>query len=482
MSGVRKSLLLGFVQTYGAMGFQLASAMIVARLLTPAEVGVFSVAVVLVGLVQTLRAFGVPTYIVQEKELTQDRIRSAMGVAILVAWVLAAAIALLSGAVAAFYREPGIRNVMLVLALNFVLMPFGSVTMAYFMRQMNFVPQAIATVLAAAAQCATAVGLALLGFGYMSLAWASVASNLVMIVVAQVYRPTAMPYRPSLRGARRIVNFGVTSSSAYMITDATQGAPDLVMGRTIGMEAVAIFGRASGLVQMFDKAVMNAVWRVAMPYFSMRDREGGDVTTAFLKASAFTTALAWPFFLFLALMAFAVIRIMFGTQWDASVPLVPYLCAAGAIGGPFTLTWSVLIATGQLGRIMRPLLLTASVQVAALVVASHWGVEAVAQSFVGSGAFAAAVWYRTLRRTLGFSGRGFVGALAKSAGVTVCAGVVPVIVAAVIPPAPGNLWPPLLIGGAGAALGWLGGVVMLHHPFRDELANVLARIRRRAAR
>lgn len=482
MPSVRRSLLLSLADSYLGLVLQLAATVIVSRLLMPAEVGVFAIAAVFAAVAGTVRDFGVGEYLIQERKLSRQHIRAALALNIIVSWGMALLLVAAAPLAADFYREPGVARVMAVQALGLLLVPFGAVIHAWFRRELDYRPIVIGNALSNVASFIATVSLALLGFGYMSLAWASVASNLVMIVVAQVYRPTAMPYRPSLRGARRIVNFGVTSSSAYMITDATQGAPDLVMGRTIGMEAVAIFGRASGLVQMFDKAVMNAVWRVAMPYFSMRDREGGDVTTAFLKASAFTTALAWPFFLFLALMAFAVIRIMFGTQWDASVPLVPYLCAAGAIGGPFTLTWSVLIATGQLGRIMRPLLLTASVQVAALVVASHWGVEAVAQSFVGSGAFAAAVWYRTLRRTLGFSGRGFVGALAKSAGVTVCAGVVPVIVAAVIPPAPGNLWPPLLIGGAGAALGWLGGVVMLHHPFRDELANVLARIRRRAAR
>lgn len=479
MSSVRKSLLLGFAQNYGAMIFQLAGTMIVARLLTPSEVGVFSVAVVLVGLVQTVRAFGVPTYIVQEKELTEERIRSAMGVAILVGWVLAAAIALLSGLVAGFYREPGIRDVMLVLALNFVLMPFGSVTMAYLMREMNFAPQALATVLAAAAQCGVAVTLAWLGFGYMSLAWASVASNLVMIVVAQVYRPAGMPYRPSLKGAKRIAKFGMTSTSAFVIGDATHGAPDLVMGRTIGVEAVAIFGRASGLVQMFDKVVMNAVWRVAMPYFSMRDREGGNVTVAFLNAASLTTALAWPFFFFLAVMAYPVIRIMYGPQWDASVPLVPWLCAAGAISAPFVLSWSVLIATGQVGKILRPLILGATVQVGTLVVASHWGVEVVAQSFVGTALFGALVWYVALQRVLAFSLGGFVRALRRSAGVALCASVVPAVAIAVLPPGPGYLWPPLLVGSVGAAIGWLAGVLVLRHPFRDELAKVVGRFRRR---
>ena len=298
MSSVRKSLFVGFAQNYGTMIFQLAASIFVARLLAPSELGIYSVSAVLVGLAQEVRAFGVPTYIIQEKELTEGRIRSAMGVAILVGWLLAGVIALLSGPAADFYGEPGVRGVMLVLALNFLLMPFGSVTMAYLVRNMNFVPQALGNVASAAVQCAIAVGLAFLGFSYMSLAWASVASTVVMIVVAQFYRPSHMPYRPSLREAKRVARFGVMSTSALVVGDVGQGAPDLIIGRMINMEAVALLGRANSLVQMFDKVVMNAVWRVAMPYFSLNDRDGGNVRGAFLKSVSFVTVLAWPFFLF----------------------------------------------------------------------------------------------------------------------------------------------------------------------------------------
>jgi O-antigen/teichoic acid export membrane protein len=96
------------------------------------------VAATLIALAQAVRDFGVGQYIVQEKELNAERIRSAFTVTLIVAVILAAITASLCTVAADFYREPGVRNVMLVLALNFLLIPFGQITLGYLQREMKF--------------------------------------------------------------------------------------------------------------------------------------------------------------------------------------------------------------------------------------------------------------------------------------------------------------------------------------------------------
>jgi len=216
-----------------------------------------------------------------------------------------------------------------------------------------------------------------------------------------------------------------------------------------------------------------------MPYFSVRDRAGADMSEAYLKSVSFITALAWPFFVFLGLMAYPVIRILFGTQWDASVPLVPYLCAAGMLGGPFLLGGSVLIAIGQIKEVMRPLIGIAVMQVSAVLIASMWGIETVAAAYVGVAVVGMAWWYKTLQRVLGFTVRDFARSLRKSAAVTLCAVLLPIVVVMVSPPGPNNLWLPLVLAGFGAFIGWIGGIFGLHHPFREEILRAFRHARNR---
>lgn len=476
MSRVRRALFISFAQNYGVLVLQFAASIFIARVLTPGEMGIFSVATVMVGIVHNVRDFGVANYVIQEKELTQDRIRSALGIAILVAWLLAAAMVLLSGPIAEFYREPGVRNVMLVLALNFMLLPFGSVTMAMLGRELNYWPIALSKVASSVVSTAAVVILALLGFSYMSMAWASVAAILTTIVIALIYRPATLPYLPSLKQARRVLSFGTMSTSVSVITEGAKGAPDLIMGRVINMESVALFGRASGLIDMFDRVVMNAVWNVALPYFSQQSREAGDVKGQFLKSVAFLTAIAWPFFILLAIMAYPVIRILFGPQWDASVPLSRYLCVAAFITAPFLLFSSILFGIGRMREALPAIVGVAILQVCAVFVAASWGVEVVAASFIPIALMKSAVAYLLLRNTLGFNFREFAGAMKHSAGVALFVAVPPMAVVVFMPPDSQHLWSPLMLGALGAFAGWIVGLFVFRHPLREELLTVLRKI------
>ena len=90
MSLVRNSLYVSFIENYTITFFQFVSSVIIARILTPAEIGIFSIAVLMSGLAGTVRDFGVTQYLIQEKELTQEKIRAAMALSIVVGWCLAA--------------------------------------------------------------------------------------------------------------------------------------------------------------------------------------------------------------------------------------------------------------------------------------------------------------------------------------------------------------------------------------------------------
>ncbi|MBL8484930.1 MAG: oligosaccharide flippase family protein, partial [Rhodocyclaceae bacterium] len=89
MSSVRKSILYSLSQNYLMLVLQLVTSMVLARILRPAEVGIFSVAAALSGLATVVRDFGVAEYLIQEVNLTSDKLRAALTVNIIVSWMMA---------------------------------------------------------------------------------------------------------------------------------------------------------------------------------------------------------------------------------------------------------------------------------------------------------------------------------------------------------------------------------------------------------
>ena len=178
MSKTRRAVYLSAVARYSDMIVQFVSVMVIARLLTPEEIGIFSISLAVIALAQTLREFGLGAYVVQERELDRDRIEGAFGVALVLAWAIALLIAAASGPVAVFYGREGIRDVLLILALTFVISPLGLPAQAMLIRELQFGKLYLVQLVSSSVQVTASIALAMLGFSYLSMAWASLIGGL----------------------------------------------------------------------------------------------------------------------------------------------------------------------------------------------------------------------------------------------------------------------------------------------------------------
>ena len=79
MASVRASLLFSFADRYGNLVINIISTVALARLLSPVETGLYSIAAGLINIAQSFREFGISTYILQERDLTREKLASATG-------------------------------------------------------------------------------------------------------------------------------------------------------------------------------------------------------------------------------------------------------------------------------------------------------------------------------------------------------------------------------------------------------------------
>ena len=347
MSSVRKSLAYTFAEGYLGIGLQLINTFFLARLLTPTETGIWAVAAVFAAVASTFRDFGVGEYLIQERELTEQKMRAALTANIIVSWLMAIILLIGSSWIADFYSEPGVGRVIRIQAFNFFLIPFGALTFAYLRRELNYKPFFWGSLLNNLTTVAVSLSCAMAGLGYMSLAWSSLSGVVVSVAFAAFVRPKGVPRMPGLSGLRAVLRFGMHATGIYFFGQIGKSAPELIIGRVLGMAPVAFFSRANGLTELFNRTVLRAALPVCLPYFAQEVRDGEDIRKGYLHAVSYLTAIGWPFFLFIAAMAFPAIRILYGSQWLDSVPLARVLCLVAAVEVAYFLTKEVLIARGD---------------------------------------------------------------------------------------------------------------------------------------
>ncbi|AXA90805.1 oligosaccharide flippase family protein [Massilia sp. YMA4] len=465
MGTARRSLLFSFGERYTALLLATVGSMLIARMLAPADIGVYSIGAVLVGLAQVLRDFGVGQYVVATPALGRAQLRAALAVALASAWLLALLVLCASGPVAAFYGEPRLRDVLRLLALNFVLLPFTALTLSLLRRQLRLASIYVINTAHASAQLLCTLWLAAHGYGCLSLAWGAAAATLTAFAVSLPLRPAELPWLPALAGVRDVLRFGVPATGGNVIDEAGVAAPDLIVGKLLGVADVALFGKAQGLLSLFSQAVTSAIAPVMLPLFAAQARAGRDLRASYLLTVSCMTAVAWPFFALLALLALPIINILYGGQWDGAAGLIRIMCCSAALYSMFSMARYLFVAAGQVRVQARLDTLAVAVRVAAVLPAALVSLHWVAAAVVLGSVFRCWLTWRYLEQFAGIGAAALLAAVARSAVVTALTSLAPLAAVLALPPGTAQL----LVAVAGAVPLWLAGIVLCRHPLAREI-------------
>jgi O-antigen/teichoic acid export membrane protein len=471
LTTIRRSLAYSLAGSYFSLPLQIVGTMVMSRLLTPAETGVFAVAAVFAAFASTFRDFGVAEYLIQESDLTSAKIRAALTVNIAVSWAMGFLLFFCAPLVADFYRNPGVADVMRVQACTFLLIPFGAVTMANFRRQLDFRPIFISGMLSSLTSFVTAILCALYGLSYMSLAWSSLAGVSAMVAASFWFRPADFPKWPGISGIASVVQFGKFASGIYIFGQIGKGAPEMIIGRAQDLVGVAMFSRGYGLVELFNRSVLNAVTPVCLPYFAKDNREQGSVVNGYLKSVSYITVIGWPFLAFMGIAAYAAIRIFYGFQWMAAVPLSQILCLVGAIELIHHLAKEVLIAAEDVKRSNALQIGLQSARVAGLLAVIPFGLTGACFGLLAAALLGSALSQWNLNRAFGLRLSDVIKCCTPSIFITAIS-VAPLVALTVIKPLSEiNYFYIAIAGGFTTLLMWVIALKLLRHPLWDEVVG-----------
>ncbi|MFO1257174.1 MAG: lipopolysaccharide biosynthesis protein [Gammaproteobacteria bacterium] len=340
---LKKSLSLSFFDKYVGYFLRFIATVIVARLVTPDDIGIFSVAFVVISLGHVIRDFGVAQFLIKEKEINQDKIVAAFTLMLIISWGLFILMYWARHPIADFYNKPELNEALQILSLIFLFAPFGSVRIALLRRDMNFVSLAKINIASYLSLQIVTVILAFLGWGYLALAWGQIAGVLATMLGTFVYYK--LPFMmPRLKGIRGVMRFGINISATNVGESLASGSPDLILGRVLNMEAVGFFGRAQSLISLFKIAVQAAVWPVVLPYFSSKDRQGLSILEDYEKAIRYYTTFALPFLAVLGIASELMIEVLFGGTWLPASPIVKWLCIGAMLETCFPFLGPFLVA------------------------------------------------------------------------------------------------------------------------------------------
>ena len=299
-----------------------ASTLVIARLLTPADYGVLTMANVYIGFVALVNEFGLGPAIIRQRDLTEEQISALGGVSIglsVVLWLLSA---LISIPVAAFFEEPAVRWVITALGFTFVTSGLRVLPRALLTRDLQF--KRIASIDATESVAATILTLlfALLGYGYWSLVWSSIIGSLIATFVALRWRPHRRHWPKSFALIGPSLRFGWHLVVARFAWYFYSTADFTVIGRLFGKGSLGGYGFAWTLASIPVTKVSALVNQVTPAIFSAVQNDRPALGRYFLRLSEGLAFITFPFSVGVSLVAEDFVMVALGAEWrPAIVPL-----------------------------------------------------------------------------------------------------------------------------------------------------------------
>lgn len=343
---LKQNTLIVFLEKHSLILLGFISTLILARLLSPTEIGLVSVALGISGIAHMLRDFGIGQYLVQEKELTNEKVQAAFSITLTVAWILGGALYLSSFWITTFYNEQRLEEIIQVMSVNFLILPFGSIGVSLLRREMLFKRLYFINTIPQIFQTISSIALAYLDFSYMSLVYANLLGTGLTVILSIILAPSTYKRGINFSHLKHVIGYSTSAMSTNFLMEINYSAPDFIISRALGFDSAAIYSRANGVLSLFYRSITDALRTVALPELSKRARDKQDLTGPFYKSISYITVLAWPFYGYLYLTSEQVISVLYGEKWLDAAPVLSVLTLMSCISIVFAFGDSFIIAVG----------------------------------------------------------------------------------------------------------------------------------------
>ncbi len=381
-------------------GLNLASAMVMARLLLPVEYGLVAMVMPVTGFVGLFKDLGLSTATVQKEQINHDQVSVLFWINVVASAILMVLCLGISPLVGRFYHDVRTTWITMALAGTFVLSGLAAQHSALLRRQMRFGVIARIDVFTAVTSALTGILTAWLSWGYWSLVAMTIMSNLANCAAVWV----TSPWRPGrLRkgsGVREMIRFGGCLTISNICGFISNNIDKLIIGKVLGAAALGIYNRAFQLLLMPLDQMFSPVSSVLLTALSRAAGDSERYRKAMRIIGDLLLMLVTPLAAILLALAEETVSVFLGPTWMETVPIFRALAMVAAVLPMSYLGGIILQSSGRADVMMKWAPVTMGISVFSILAGMPWGLIGIASAWaIGAVAVRTPLFYLILSRT-----------------------------------------------------------------------------------
>lgn len=295
---------------------------ILARILTPAQFGVFGIAAFALAFVEIVTETGINVFLIQEKKKIDDYIHTAWIVSIVRGIIISLAIALSAPFIASFFNSPESYFLLVLIGAVPFIRGFINPSIIKFQKELEFQKEFWFRLLIFFVDAATAIILVFLIREPIGLVWGLIAGAVLEVILSFLFVKPTPRFIFERERIKRVVGRGKWVTFAGIFDYLFRNLDDMSVGKLLNTSSLGLYQMAYKLSELPITEISVVISKVTFPVFTKISGDAKRLRKAFLKTIIAISGLIIPIGFLLVFFPAEIIQVVLGSQWlEAAVVL-----------------------------------------------------------------------------------------------------------------------------------------------------------------
>lgn len=323
----------------------LLKTMVLARILSPEDFGLFAIIAITLGIAEATTETGVNLTIIQSKRSIKYFIDTAWVIAIIRGFLIGSIMVFLGLFLSNFYEKPELTILVATAALVPVIKGFINPSIVLFHKNLEFFKDGLFKFSVLAVEVTGAVVLALLFESVMALVLALIFSGVYEVILSFIiFKEKPRFQYISTRGKIILSNAKGLSLSAAL-SYINENVDDFLLGKSIGTYNLGLYHNGYSLGHKVNYDFAKSIHHSILPIFTKISDDTKRIQKAFFKSLFVAVVISLGLSLPLYIAPELIVRIVLGKpEWLEIVPYLHYFVTAGILQSITIIFYSLFYA------------------------------------------------------------------------------------------------------------------------------------------
>ncbi len=355
---------------------QMIYGVILARLITPEEMGVLGLTAIFFALAAVLQSSGIGVALIRKIDRTEEDINTAFWFNIAGSLLFASIFWFSAPWLAYFFEQPDLLWITRISSIMmFVTSSAGTHWLLYTCRR-DFKTPAIVGFITTVLGMPVTITLAFLGWSYWSIVWSGVFTSVLSLIIAWRISPWRPKLQFSTKSFKNLFGFGSKMMASALLDEGFKHIRTFIIGKFYSTASLGLYSKANSMANLPVSTINGILGGITYPILATVQDDDKRLLSAYKKYIKIASFGIFWGVLLMAALAYPLVSFLYGENWLGCVIYAQIICLYLCFYHIHEINLKILMVKGRSDLFLRLEIIKKIVVAIALIITAPISIEA----------------------------------------------------------------------------------------------------------